>query len=362
MAAMKLEAEIANDMRPFLVQYMDGSIMRLATSPYVPASEVPGKTRVATRDVVIEPSTGVSARLFLSVDALRWDKNKKLPLIVYYHGGGFCSGSAFSKLFHRYAESLCARTGAVVVSVDYRLAPEYPIPAAYDDAWVALRWAASLSDPWLSEYADPERMFLAGESAGGNIVHNMAVRAAAAPDGQHMSIEGIVLLQPFFWGSERQPSEVDRDDRPLFLPEWVDTLWPFLTAGTAGNDDPRLNPPPELVMALPCRRALITVASKDLVRDRGYQYSTWLRLGKQCHGEFFESKGEDHAFHLNPWAKASAGKLMDRVVDFISRTKLYPITYDAKPRRIIVPKIRLQCISPNFITPRDLSMSMRALV
>ncbi|CAO2152138.1 unnamed protein product [Urochloa humidicola] len=294
---MKPDAEIAYDMHPFLVQYKDGRIVRLFTSPSVQACEVPGKTGVATRDVLIEPSTGVSARLFLSVDALRRDKKKKLPLIVYYHGGGFCTGSAFSKLFHYYADSLCARTAAIVVSVDYRLAPENPIPAAYDDAWVALRWAASLSDPWLSAYADPERLFLAGESAGGNIVHNMAVRAATAPDGQDMSIEGIVLLQPFFSGTERQPSETDRDDGPLFVPEWVDTLWPFLTVGTFGNDGPRLNPPPEHVMALPCRRALITVASKDLVRDRGYQYSTWLHLGKRCHEvTFFESKGEDHAF------------------------------------------------------------------
>ncbi|RLM58254.1 hypothetical protein C2845_PM18G05120 [Panicum miliaceum] len=338
MAAKKPDPEIADDMRPFLVRYKDGRVVRLATSPFVPASEAPGDAGVATRDVVIDPSTGVSVRLFRGVQR---GSDKKLPLVVYYHGGAFCSGSAFSKFFHRYASSLCARAGAVVVSVDYRLAPEHPIPAAYDDAWVALLWAASLSDPWLAEYADPKRLFLAGESAGGNIVHNLAARATASPDGLMISIEGIVLLQPFFWGTERQPSETNPDDGPLFVPEWVDTLWPFLTAGNAGNDDPRLNPPAEHVMSLDCRRALIAVASKDLVRDRGCQYATWLRLGERCHEvTLIESKGEDHGFHLNPRAGASAVKLMDRVVDFINRTGRPSMNTDVNSRRIM-PKSRL---------------------
>ncbi|RLN12591.1 putative carboxylesterase 7 [Panicum miliaceum] len=69
-----------------------------------------------------------------------------------------------------------AAAGAVAVSVNYRLAPEHPLPAAYDDAWAALQWTVSscLSgpEPWLADHGDAKRIFLAGDSAGGNIAHN----------------------------------------------------------------------------------------------------------------------------------------------------------------------------------------------
>ncbi|XP_012699188.1 tuliposide B-converting enzyme 1, amyloplastic-like [Setaria italica] len=108
--------------------------------------------------------------------------------------------------------------------------------------------------------------------AGANIAHSVAARVVA--DGEEgISIEGMVLLQPFFWGPERLPSETDRHDGPVFSPEFVDTLWPFLTGGAAGNDDPRINPPAMQVASLPCRRALVAVAAKDVVRDRGCRYA-----------------------------------------------------------------------------------------
>uniref|UniRef100_A0A8R7P920 Alpha/beta hydrolase fold-3 domain-containing protein n=1 Tax=Triticum urartu TaxID=4572 RepID=A0A8R7P920_TRIUA len=97
---------------------------------------------------------------------------------MYVHGRSFCTESAFCRTYHNYARSLAARAGALIVSVEYRLAPEHTVPMAYDDAWAALQWVASLSDPWLSYLADPGRTFLAGDSAGGNIVYNTAVRAA----------------------------------------------------------------------------------------------------------------------------------------------------------------------------------------
>ncbi|KAK3127099.1 hypothetical protein QOZ80_7AG0568300 [Eleusine coracana subsp. coracana] len=318
------DAEIADDMYPYLRRYKDGRVERLMVSAFVPTSETPGATGVATRDVVIDPHTGVSVRLYLNVGAAA--TGKTLPLIVYFHGGSFCTGSAFSKLFHRYAASLSARAGALVVSVDYRLAPEHPIPAAYEDAWTALRWVATLSDTWLADHADPARMFLAGESGGANIAHNVAARAATA-EGDGIDISGLILLQPYFWGSDRLPSEMDWDDGDVFAPKRVDMLWPFLTAGVAGNDDPRLNPPAHVIASLPCRRALVAVASKDVLWERGYRYAEMLsRHGVRCREvKLVESKDEDHGFHLYRPARASAVELMDSVVDFINRSEASPI-------------------------------------
>ena len=160
----------------------------------------------------------------------------------------FYTESAFSEQFHLYADSLSARAGALVVSVEYRLAPEHPIPAAYEDAWVALQWAATRSDPWLAFHAHPTRMFLASESAGVNIAHSMRVsppmvRTSASrrrrgtyawgmaarvfADGEDIRIEGMVPLWPFFWGTERLPAETDRHDCSVLSSEFVDTGRPL---------------------------------------------------------------------------------------------------------------------------------------
>ncbi|RLN33434.1 tuliposide A-converting enzyme 1, chloroplastic-like [Panicum miliaceum] len=127
---------------------------------------------VATKDVVLDAATGLTVRLFLP--KRREPSGKKLPVLVYFHGGGFLLESAKSATYHNYLTSLAAAAGVLAVSVDYRLAPEHRRPAAYDDCWTALQWAASArDDDWLAEHGDASRVFVAGDSAGGNIVHNV---------------------------------------------------------------------------------------------------------------------------------------------------------------------------------------------
>ncbi|CAL5078100.1 unnamed protein product [Urochloa decumbens] len=237
--------EVDINLTPFLNHYKDGHIERLLKSPFVAASEDPTANRgVATRDVVIDLGTGVSARLYLPSRATM--AGRRLPLVVYIHGGSFCTESAFCRTYHGYATSLAAAAGVLVVSVEYRLAPEHPIPTAYDDAWYALRWAAALSDPWLAGHVDPDRTFLAGDSASGNIAYHTVVRAGR--DG--MGIEGMIMVQPFFWGAERLPSEEVWDGVSVLDVTRVGLLWPFVTAGLAGNDDPRIKPSDEEIASL----------------------------------------------------------------------------------------------------------------
>ncbi|RLN32853.1 hypothetical protein C2845_PM03G18840 [Panicum miliaceum] len=113
---MDVVAEVDFDFSPFLKRYKDGRIERLLRSPLVAASENPTANRgVATRDVVIDHGTGVSARLFLPSEAVMAAGNRRLPLIMYIHGGSFCTESAFCRMYHRYATALAASTGALVV-------------------------------------------------------------------------------------------------------------------------------------------------------------------------------------------------------------------------------------------------------
>ncbi|KAJ1276575.1 hypothetical protein BS78_05G224800 [Paspalum vaginatum] len=117
-------ADVDVDLYPFLVRYRDGRVERSLRSPFVAASDNPSANRgVATRDVIVDPSTGVSARLFLpsrAAAAAAMGTARRLPIVVYFHGGSFCTESAFCRTYHRYATSLAAGAGALVVSVEYR--------------------------------------------------------------------------------------------------------------------------------------------------------------------------------------------------------------------------------------------------
>ena len=97
---------------------------------------------------------------------------RPLPVIVYYHGGGWVIADI--ETYESSAMALAAKTGAIVASVEYRKAPEHPVPAPHQDAFAAYRWvhanAAQLG-------GDPERIALAGESAGGNLAMTTAIMA-----------------------------------------------------------------------------------------------------------------------------------------------------------------------------------------
>lgn len=111
-----------------------------------------------------------------------------LPVIVFAHGGGFvfCDLDSHDEL----CRSMAAGVGAVVVSVDYRLAPEHAGPAAHDDLFAALRWAAAHAG---SFGGDPSRIAVAGDSAGGNLAATVAI---AARDAGGPPIAAQILIYP----------------------------------------------------------------------------------------------------------------------------------------------------------------------
>ncbi len=112
----------------------------------------------------------------------------KLPVIVYFHGGGWVLGDLDSH--DNLTRALAVKTPAIVVAVDYRLAPEHVYPAALEDAFAAVRWVAENA---ASFNGDASRLAVAGDSAGGNLA---AAVSLMARDQQGPAIRAQVLLYP----------------------------------------------------------------------------------------------------------------------------------------------------------------------
>uniref|UniRef100_A0ACD5XSW0 Uncharacterized protein n=1 Tax=Avena sativa TaxID=4498 RepID=A0ACD5XSW0_AVESA len=290
--------------------YKSGKIERLNRPPILPAG-VDEATGVTSKDVVLDANTGLSVRLYLP--KLHQNTSKKLPVLVYFHGGSFLIGSADDATYHTYVNALAAAAGVLAVSVDYRLAPEHPLPAAYDDSWAALRWAASAQDGWIAEHGDLSRLFLAGDSAGANIVHDMLMRAASGGDGSPR-VEGAILLHPWFSGCAPIEGE------PPAATVVTGMLWSYACPGAVGGaDDPRMNPLAPGAPALEKLggvRMLVTAGMADglAARDRAYYDAVAGHGAAAWHG----SEGEGHVFFLQKPGCDNAKQLMDRVVAFIA--------------------------------------------
>ncbi|KAL6655440.1 hypothetical protein ACP70R_006266 [Stipagrostis hirtigluma subsp. patula] len=318
--------EVVFEVEHFIRVFKGGRVDRCFGSDPVPAS-TDAATGVASKDRAVSPD--VAVRLYLppaakgTGDDDGGGDSRKLPVLVYFHGGGFCLHTAFNAVFHAYLSSLAARAGAIVVSVDYRLAPEHPLPAAYEDSWRALCWVASHAggsgdEPWLAGRADFSRLCLAGESAGGNIAHHMAMRAGAEALPCGAKISGIAVVHPYFLGDGRVPSE---ENDPA-MAEKVVAMWRMVCPGTTGVDDPWINPlaaGAAGMEALACGRVLVYLAEKDVVRDWGRAYGEGLRAsGWAGEVEVLEVSGQGHCFHLVDFACPDAVAQDDAIAKLVN--------------------------------------------
>ncbi|XP_037480460.1 probable carboxylesterase 18 [Triticum dicoccoides] len=128
----------------------------------VRASPRPDSSGVRSADFDVDASRGLLARVFSFSSPAA--PRAPLPVVVYFHGSGFAMFSARQCYFDRLCRRICRGVGAVVVSVEYRLAPEHPYPAAYDDAVDTLRFIDANGVPGLDEgvRVDLSSCFLAG--------------------------------------------------------------------------------------------------------------------------------------------------------------------------------------------------------
>jgi acetyl esterase len=203
---------------------------------------------------------GVPARVY------RPAADEVLPTVVYVHGGGWVVGSVQS--YDASCRALAARTPAVVVSVDYRLAPEHPFPAAVDDAWKAMQWVAEHA---AELGADPQRLVVAGDSAGGNLAAVVALRARDA--GVPLALQ--VLIYPVI-DADLDSSGYARLGQGLNLTRAKMAWYWSCYLGGADGANPDASPlrARDLAGVAP---ALVLTAEFDPLVDEGAAYARRLR-------------------------------------------------------------------------------------
>lgn len=159
---------------------------------------------------------------------------KPFPVIVYFHGGGWVIATI--DVYDASAQALAEKTGAIVVSVEYRKGPEFRFPTAHNDAYASYLWAI---DNAASLNGDPKKIAVAGESAGGNLAANVSIMAR--DNGKQMPVHQL-LVYPVAGSDMTTPSYIKfADAKPLDKPSIVWFLDHFLNDVATESKDPRID-------------------------------------------------------------------------------------------------------------------------
>jgi acetyl esterase len=276
-----------------LQQARDGLAMLTAGG----AGDAPPVAHVEDR-VVAGPHGDIPVRVYRPSD------EPDLPLFVWLHGGGWTLGSV--DIHDPITRTLANGAGCIVVSVDYRLAPERPFPAPLDDAWAALRWVGEHA---VDLGGDPARLAVGGDSAGGNL---SAVCALLARDAGAPRLALQVLVYPvtdhgFATGSYR-----DNGEGYLLEAKQMQWFYDCYTRGGADPNDWRISPlrAPSHAGVAP---AMVVTAEFDPLRDEGNAYARALETAG-VPTELREYPGMIHAFFGLPVAFDDAKVAFDDVV------------------------------------------------
>ncbi|PYN07286.1 MAG: acetyl hydrolase [Candidatus Rokuibacteriota bacterium] len=230
-----------------------------------PASTPPAPQIGAVRDVLTEGAQAIPLRVYRPPGV---SDSRRLPVLVYFHGGGWVIGDL--ETHDVLCRQLTAEAGVSVIAVDYRLAPEHKFPAAADDAWAATRWIAAHA---AELGVDADRLAVGGDSAGGNLAAVVALLAREA-GGPRIALQ--ILLYPVTDLVSESQSYADLADGYMLTRDSMRWFRAQYLAKEQDAADWRVSPlrAPSLAGLPP---ALVVTAGYDPLRDEGEAYARRLR-------------------------------------------------------------------------------------
>nr|GMD43665.1 carboxylesterase 1-like [Ipomoea batatas] len=289
----------------------DGSLTRIRENTADPTYAV-DPSLVLTKDISVNQSKNTWVRIVLPRQPLDSPAQSKLPLILFFHGGGFIVAGPAEPSFQDFYRAMATEISAAVVSVSYRRAPEDRLPAAYDDCLESLHWIKSTDDEWLRNSVDFSRCFIMGKSAGGNLAYRVGLRASAiCAELKPLEIKGLILHEPFFGGMERTGSELRSENDQVLPLDLTDLTWEVALPLGVDRDHVYCNPMVE-IKANPGMfdevkrlgwKIWVSGSKGDPTVDRQVEVLNALRnMGVKAVGRFIE--GGRHGIELSDPPKA----------------------------------------------------------
>ncbi|KAF6168671.1 hypothetical protein GIB67_042364 [Kingdonia uniflora] len=301
--------------------YNDGSVVRSSK----PLMNVPVNDdgSILWKEVLFDAANNLYLRLYKPACS---NANTKIPIFYYIPGGGFCIGTRLWPNCQNDCFRLASELQAVVISPDYRLAPEHRLPAAIEDGYTAVKWLKDQAvsqnpDAWLNDVADFGRVFISGDSAGANIAHNLAVLfGAGSEELAPVRLRGYVLLEPFFGGTMLTKTEAEGSKEAILNLELMNKLWRLSIPVGATKDHQIVNPfgpASPLMETLELDPILVVVGGNDLLKDRVEEYASKLKAwGKKI--EYVEYEDKQHGFFsFDPYCEASIN-FMQAIKKFVA--------------------------------------------
>lgn len=247
-------ADMAQAVPPFHVLGIDGARELTGSAKFPP----PQVEIAQVNDRTLPTAAGsVPVRLYHP------NPGTDLPVLMYMHGGGWATGGPWTS--DATCRVLAERAECVVVSVDYRLAPEHRFPAAFHDACGAAEW---LAESAAEIGGDPHRLAIGGDSAGANLAAAVCVHARHN-NGPRFVFQ--LLVYPTTEYAVERPSWVENAEAPMLCTKDVVWFWDQYLASDSDRTDPRATPSnAESLADLP--PAFVITAEYDPIRDDGEAY------------------------------------------------------------------------------------------
>ncbi|MBA0609435.1 hypothetical protein Godav_021484 [Gossypium davidsonii] len=258
---------------------------------------------VVSSDIVVDTTRKLWFRLYSNTTTAG---KMFIPIVVYFHGGGFAYMAANSMSYDDLCKRLAREIPAVVVSVNYRLSPEHRYPSQYEDGFDVLKFIDNPDFEGFSAFGNTDTssnkaFFIAGDSAGGNLAHHVALKACQHQFSR-LKLRGVIALQPFFGGEERTESELKLAGAPLISVKRTDWMWKAFLPHGYNRDHQVVNvfgPNSVDISDLPFPPTLVFIGGFDPLQDWQRKYVEGLnKSGKHVYK--IEYPNAIHGFYAFP--------------------------------------------------------------